>query len=192
MSTLEWNDGRWTHPPVAAEHEGGALVVTAAEGSDAWRRTSYGFVHDSEHALVAPLPVGAAMEVDFVAAFEAQFDQAGLFVTASDERWVKAGVEYADGAPQAGAVVTDGMSDWSVAPVPDWQGRLVTVRASRGDDAITLRIGVDGGPLRLLRLLPFPGDLAAEAGPFACAPTRAGLRVEFRAWRLLDADAALH
>ena len=35
--------------------------MTAAEGSDAWRPTAYGFVHDTEHALLAPLPVGAAI-----------------------------------------------------------------------------------------------------------------------------------
>ena len=54
MTSIRWGSGRWTHPPVAAVERGSDLLVTAAEGSDAWRTTSYGFVHDSEHALLAP------------------------------------------------------------------------------------------------------------------------------------------
>jgi regulation of enolase protein 1 (concanavalin A-like superfamily) len=172
--------------------EGSDLVVTAVEGSDAWRITSYGFVHDSEHALLASFDVDTAVEVEFTAAFSEQFDQAGVFVRVSDERWVKAGVEFADGRPQVGAVVTEGMSDWSLAPVPEWADRRILVRVSRGADALTVRAGLAGAPLQLVRVLPFPAGASAEAGPFVCAPTRAGLAVRLHAWRVVDADGALH
>src|SRR5690606_41566187 len=43
-------------------------------------------------------------------------------------------------------------SDWSVAPVPGWAGRLVTVRASRAGDAVTVRARVDDEPFRLVRV----------------------------------------
>ena len=56
MTNLPWSAGSWTHRPVKAVERSGDLVVTAAEGSDAWRLTSYGFIHDSEHALLAPFP----------------------------------------------------------------------------------------------------------------------------------------
>lgn len=189
---VPWAAGRWTNEPVTLRFAGESLFATARELSDAWRHTQYGFVHDTEHALVAPFAVGEAIEVDFLVDYDNQFDQAGVFVRAADDHWVKAGVEYSDGAPQAGAVVTAVRSDWSVAPVPDWFGRLVTVRVSRSDDALTFRIGLAGSELRLLRLVPFGGDLVAEAGPFLCAPTRAGLEVEFRGWRRGAADASLH
>lgn len=70
-------------------------------------------MHDTEQALLAPFVAGTAVEVEFTAAFSAQFDQAGVFVRASEEHWGKAGVEFADARPQVGAVVTDGMSDAS-------------------------------------------------------------------------------
>lgn len=127
---VAWDAGTWTSPPAAVSERDGALVVTAVEGSDAWRRTAYGFIHDTEHALIAPLPVGTAMEVVFEADFTAQFDQAGLFVRADDERWMKAGVENADGVLGVGAVVTDIMSDWSVGAVPEWAGRPLRVRVA--------------------------------------------------------------
>ncbi len=36
----DWTDGEWTHAPIAHAVVDGALVVTAAEGSDAWRTTA--------------------------------------------------------------------------------------------------------------------------------------------------------
>ncbi|MGZ6733752.1 MAG: DUF1349 domain-containing protein [Nocardioides sp.] len=191
MPEIPWSSGRWSNPPAAVDGVDGALRVTAVEGSDAWRLTSYGFVHDTEHALLAPFAEGSAVEVEFTAAFAAQFDQAGLFIRVSAERWIKADVEYADGSPQVGAVVTDGHSDWSLAPVPDWLGRRVLVRASRRGDAVTIRAGVDGD-LRLVRVLPLAPDLVAEAGPMICAPTSADLTIDFHAWRATGADAELH
>ncbi|MEZ5086304.1 MAG: DUF1349 domain-containing protein [Tessaracoccus sp.] len=192
MPAIPWSAGRWTHSPAAVVEDGTDLLVTAAEGSDAWRLTSYGFIHDNEHALVVPFPGESAMEVEFTAAFSEQFDQAGIFVRASSERWVKAGVEFADGRPQVGAVVTDGYSDWSLAPVPQWVGRRVLVRISRSGNALTIRARMDDEPLQLVRVVPFPTDLDAEAGPLVCAPSRAGLVVPLHTWRLTEPDARLH
>ena len=163
-----WEQGRWTHEPAHVEVSGSDILVTAVEGSDAWRITSYGFIHDSEHALLAAFPDDSAVEVEFTAAFSEQFDQAGVFVRFDDEHWVKAGVEYADGACQVGAVVTNGTSDWSLAPVPQWRDRRVLVRVSRSGNAMTVRAGLAGpdgnAEPRLVRVLPVPPGAAAEAG----------------------------
>src|SRR5690606_18088899 len=116
-------EGTWTTPPESAVVVGEQRRVTAVEGSDAWLHTSYGVVHDTDPALLEPLPAAGAVEVGFRLDYTEQFDQAGLFLRVSDTEWVKAGVEVSDGAPQVGAVVTHGYSDWSVAPVPGWAGR---------------------------------------------------------------------
>ena len=187
-----WSEGSWTTPPVAASNDGTDLLVTAAESSDAWRHTAYGFVHDDAHALLAPLEDPGAVEVTFDAALDREFDQAGLMLRADDETWIKAGVEFSDGACQLGAVVTLGRSDWSVAPVLGWAGRRVTVRASRSGDAVTIRARVDDEPFRLVRVAPFPPGLAVGAGPYCAAPTRSGLVVRFRRWTTGPADTALH
>lgn len=189
---IDWSVGSWTTEPVAAERDGPDLIVTAREGSDAWRVTSYGFVHDTEHALLADLPRGTAMEVTFVLDFRGQFDQAGLFVRVDAETWTKAGVELSDGLESLGAVVTCGRSDWSLSPVPEWAGRTVTVRGSRAGDALTVRARVDDEPWRLVRVAPLDPDAVVSAGPFCCAPTHDGLRVRFTRWRRLDADRSLH
>jgi regulation of enolase protein 1 (concanavalin A-like superfamily) len=79
-----------------------------------------------------------------------------------------------------------------VAPVPEWAGRRITVRASRDGDAVTVRARAGDEPFRLVRVAPFPAGIAVLAGPYCCAPTRAGLVVRFRRWATGPADAALH
>ena len=184
-------EAQWLNPPARTWTDGSDLLVEAREGSDFWRVTSYGFVHDDGHALLRPFPDGSAVEVAFTLDFDQQFDQAGVLVRSDDEHWVKAGVEVSDGVSQLGAVVTHTRSDWSVAPVPAWSGRDVTVRASRTGDALTVRARADADSWQLVRVAPLPpGDVLA--GPFCCAPTRAGLVVRFRSAVLTPADASLH
>ena len=192
MTRIDWSSGHWTNPPLHADAAGADLAVTAVEGSDAWRQTSYGFVHDTEHALLAPFADETAMEVEFTAAFESQFDQAGLFVRVSEDHWIKAGVEFTDGRLQLGAVVTQGCSDWSVAPVDAWLDTPVRIRVSRSGNALTVRARGAGASLQLVRVIPFDIALDAVAGPFVCAPTRAGLTVTFTDWRRTSADGTLH
>jgi regulation of enolase protein 1 (concanavalin A-like superfamily) len=191
MSDVPWESGEWTVAPVSARVDGSDLVVVPQENSDLWRVTSYGFVHDDGHGLLVDLPDGTAVEVSFLADFAEQFDQAGILVRADETHWVKTGVEYADGAPQVGAVVTREVSDWSTAPFPEWHGREVTVRVSRSGDALTVRAKA-GGDWQLVRLAPIDPSLPWRAGPFCCSPTRAGLEVRFTAFATGPADAALH
>ncbi|MHA7218310.1 DUF1349 domain-containing protein [Arthrobacter sp. MDT1-48-3] len=188
----DWGRGTWRNPPVGVVADGRTLQVTAAEKSDAWRHTSYGFVHDSAHALLAPLPAEGAMEVSFLLDYTEQFDQAGIYLHVSESVWIKAGVEVSDGIPQVGAVVTHGVSDWSVAPVPEWIGREITVRLSRAGNAVTIRARAGDEPFRLVRVAPLDESARAEAGPFCASPTRANLTTTFTRWVGTDADATLH
>jgi len=192
LRTVGWDEPAWLNPPLATKQDGGDLLVTAKSGSDFWRATSYGFVHDDGHGLLVSFPSGTAVEVTFLADFSEQFDQAGALIHADGLNWIKAGVEFCDGAPQLGAVVTREVSDWSTAPVPDWAGGLVTIRASRTGDAVTVRARRENGPWQLVRLAPFPAGAQASAGPMICAPTREDLTVRFTRFAIGPADSTLH
>lgn len=89
-------------------------------------------------------------------------------------------------------MVTNPFSDWSTAPVDEWAARRVRLRLSRAGDAVTVRAGLDGAELKLVRVAPFPEGADAEAGPYACAPSRAGLTARFHEWTMASADASLH
>ena len=191
MKTVAWSEGRWSREPVSIAQEGSNLVTEAAPESDWWRTTSYGFIHDDGHALLKDFPNESAVEVSFILNYTEQFDQAGIFITADNENWVKAGVEYCDGFPQVGAVVTQVNSDWSVAPVAEWMNKEVTIRVSRSGDALTIRAGINSD-LRLVRVAPLDPTRTWQAGPMFCAPTRAGLKITFTNWSMGEADSALH
>lgn len=190
--TMAWSEGTWTNEPAHVVVDSDGMRVTAHKGSDAWRITSYDFVHDSEHALLAPLPPETAMEVQFRLDFSEQFDQAGIFVRIDAETWIKAGIEVSDGESSLGAVVTRGTSDWSLRPVDDWSGHLVTVRGSRSGNALTVRARVEDGPWQLVRVAPVDPQATMTAGPYCCAPLSADLTVHFTSWRSGPADTGLH
>jgi len=191
MKNIAWSEGRWSREPISQEAGSNFLKVEAAAESDWWRNTSYGFIHDDGHALLKDFPNESAVEVSFILNYTEQFDQAGIFITSGSENWIKAGVEYCDGFPQVGAVVTQVNSDWSVAPVPEWMKKEVTVRVSRSGDAVTIRAGI-GSDLRLVRVAPLDPSRMWSAGPMLCAPTRAGLEVTFTQWSEGSADSELH
>ncbi|MEU4588479.1 DUF1349 domain-containing protein [Kitasatospora aureofaciens] len=189
---IDWSEAAWLNPPLGVKPDAEGLLVTTRNRSDFWRTTSYGFVRDDGHALLTELPTGSAIEVTFAAQLDALYDQAGVMVRVDEQTWIKAGVEMTDGVPHLGAVVTRGQSDWSMAPVPDWAGRQVTVRASRDGDAVTIRARCEEGSWRMVRLAPLAPNAAASAGPFCCSPQREGLRVRFTRFVSGPADASLH
>ncbi len=194
LGPLAFSEGVWTREPVSAViGSDSALIVEAAEGSDWWRDTAYGFRHENGHALLRPWDADTAIEVTFeLTGFTGEFDQAGLAIIVDDENWIKAGVEFSDGHPQLGAVVTAGSSDWSTGRVDEWVGSAVTVRASRIADAVVIRAcsSVDD-EWRLVRVARFPQE-HARIGPMVCAPTRAGLTVRFIGWQVTHGDTSLH
>ncbi|MDC2947928.1 DUF1349 domain-containing protein [Streptomyces heilongjiangensis] len=189
---MPWSEAEWLNPPPSVTYTEGAMVVEARQGSDFWSQTHYGFVRDSGHALLTRLTPGLAVEVSFLVDFDELYDQAGVMLRVDPQHWIKAGVEMTDGVPHLGAVATFGRSDWSLAPVPDWQGSLVTVRMSWTGSSVTIRARREAEPWRVIRLVPFPEVAAAAAGPYCCAPERGGLRTRFTGFSIGPADRDLH
>jgi len=191
MKEIAWGQGDWLNPPLSALQEGSELKVSTVHESDFWRNTSYGFVHDSGHALLTDFPANSSMEVTFLLDYVGQFDQAGIIVHSDSQHWIKAGVESADGRPQVGAVVTSINSDWSLAPVPQWFGKEVTVRASRTTDALTIRARC-GDDDQLIRLAPIDASLSWRGGPHCASPISESLEITFTRWTHGEADLTLH
>lgn len=190
---VAWEEGRWTTAPPAARQLDGQLLVEAAQGSDFWEKTLYGFERSSGHALLAPWAADSAVEVSFaLQGFDELYDQAGLMLWLSPSRWIKAGVEINDGIAHVGAVVTNSYSDWSLAPVPEWRGCTVTIRASSSNGAVILRATATGHDWRTIRVARFEPGADAQAGPFLCAPQRAGFEARFTHWRHTEPDPELH
>lgn len=185
--------GSWTTEPVHTQHDGERLIVQAQEGSDFWEETFYGFCHRNGHALLAPWDGEQAVEVSFdLSSFTELYDQAGLMLWHGEHQWIKAGVEVNDGVVHVGAVVTDQFSDWSLSPVPEWGGRIVTIRASYHQESVVIRARTDEHPWRTIRVARFAYPTDKQAGLFLCSPKRAGFEVAFTRWIYTAPDADLH
>ena len=194
MKSMEPQDmvsGEWLNPPHAMESRSSGFFVTAKEHSDFWRTTSYGFIHNSGHALLNDFPQDSSLEVSWILNYDQNFDQAGLMVWSDEEHWIKAGVEFSDGAPQLGAVVTSRFSDWSVAPVREWMNKEVHLRMSRSGDALTIRARCED-EWQLVRLVPLDPAQHWKAGLHLASPSRGGLTVQFTSLRRGAPDSDLH
>lgn len=67
----------------------------------------------------------AVFKVCVEADFTTLYDQAGLMIYLDEKHWLKAGIEYNDGQPMIGSVLTNEVSDWAT-------GKLMGCRY-RGD-----------------------------------------------------------
>lgn len=170
-----WAQAAWLNPPASSGWDNGDLVVTAKEAATSGARPrtvlSTTPVTRCWHRSLSGPPSRPTLVLDAVE----QFDQAGLLVRVDEGNWVKAGVEVSDGVPPVGAVVTRETSDWSVAPVPQWRGREVTVRASRDEEALTVRARCGSEPWQLVRVAPLPArtEIYRQAPTAARRPGRA-------------------
>jgi regulation of enolase protein 1 (concanavalin A-like superfamily) len=173
----------WLNEPAVHALDDAGLTVTTDGATDFWRITRYGFIRDSGHFLGRPVEGDFTAQVHVQGNFQQLYDQAGLMVRIDERRWIKAGVEFSDGALLLSTVLTDERSDWatSLAPaLPDGFWLRVTVAAG----AIRVQYSADGVTWPLLRLAPFPIASRYLVGPMCCTPERAGLTVRFEQFTL--------
>lgn len=175
---MEWlnEPGEWTQAD-------GGLTVTPDAGSDFWRLTHYGFIHDNGHAWLEPVAGDFTASVSFTADYRAQYDQAGLMVRVDAENWLKTGIEFVDGSCLLSAVVTRGHSDWSVAPLDQCPGE-VWLRVVKTGESYDILASLDGSEFKTIRVTHLPGD-SVSVGPTACAPTDAGFIARFHDFRVM-------
>ncbi|GLW10647.1 hypothetical protein Misp01_57750 [Microtetraspora sp. NBRC 13810] len=181
MSEAFGLDGwQWVNEPKEWTAGAEELRVVCDGKTDLWRTTHYGFIYDNAHMFVRPVPGDLRLTVTFRGGFYAeQYDQAGAVLRIDENNWIKAGVEYVDGALQLSAVVTREFSDWGVTLAPG-RPESVTFDLRREGDTVTVRYGLDGAePDRMLRLAYFPPGVPALAGAMCAAPVGSGFPVTF-------------
>ncbi|MBP3039147.1 DUF1349 domain-containing protein [Bacillaceae bacterium Marseille-Q3522] len=191
---IDWKQGEWSRVPENAQVKNGILIAKAMQGSDYWEKTYYGFQHGNGHSLLKEWDLADAIEVSFsLKTFHGLYDQAGIMIWQNQQQWVKAGVEINDHVPHVGAVVTNGQSDWSLSPVPEWKDKeKVTIRVSFFDQSLIIRAKAAGELWRTVRVCPFDTNSKTKAGPYFCAPKSDNFTVHFNSWVKTSPDEDLH
>lgn len=168
----DWKELQWLNPPASSQEEQGALIVSAAPGTDFWQQTFYGFERDSGHFLHRSVHGEFTATLEFHADYRILYDQAGLMVRASPTHWVKCGIELTDGVPHLSVVFTNGMSDWSASPTHVDGPVSLRVTRLRGALIIQSDASPSAGAWQMLRLIPWTASDVLSVGPMVCAPER--------------------
>lgn len=171
----------WLNEPSVWTGDARHLQLRTELETDFWRETFYGFIRDSGHAYLTPVRGDFTASVTVTGAYEALYDQAGLFLRLDDHRWIKAGIEFTDGLMHFSVVVTRDVSDWSVIPLHGVSpGDEISMRLTRHGNAVRVQFSTGSNTTwQLARLCPFT-DADAQIGVMACSPQRAGFTAEFR------------
>ena len=168
----------WLNEPKSWEIAGGSLRLTTNKQTDFWRETHYGFVRDSGHFFGCAVTGEFSAQLRIRARYAEQYDQAGIMVRIDEQHWVKAGIEFCDGRPSLGSVLTLARSDWATG-IFDGDAGDFRIRATVAKGVLKLQASADGRVWPILRLCPFPVAERYLVGPMACTPERSGLEVEF-------------
>lgn len=181
----------WINEPQQWQIEGSALTVVTDDKTDFWRKTWYGFERFSGHIFVTDIVADFTFQVKVQADFNTLYDQAGIMFMLDEQYWLKAGIEFNDGVPAIGSVLTLNNSDWATGTFSG-NPREFWLRLTRKGDALRLQYSSDGRQWPLLRLCYFPLG-SAKIGLMCCTPERRGLTVKYLDIKLMPPmDKSLH
>lgn len=183
---------QWINAPQQWTGDETQLHVTTDAATDFWRDTWYGFTRFSGHFYGTEVSGDFTFQVHIQADFQTLYDQAGVMLIADEAHWMKAGIEYNDGQPAIGSVLTQEHSDWASGIFPG-DARNFWMRLTRRGHSLRLQYSTDAKVWPLLRLFYFDLYAPCRVGVMCCTPERAGLAVEFSDLTLTPPlDKALH
>jgi regulation of enolase protein 1 (concanavalin A-like superfamily) len=170
----------WLNPPSQWRREGADLHVTTDEQTDFWRKTEYGFIRDTGHFAHRTIVGDFSAEVTFAARYQTLYDQAGVMIRLDQERWIKTGIEFVDGAVHFSTVVTNDTSDWSLIPLLRLSDTTsLRARVVRKGITVSTAFRHPDGHWQTTRVAGFPSEPVCLVGTMCCSPQRAGLEVRF-------------
>lgn len=108
----------WINEPAEWHSENNRLSVVTDDHTDFWRHTWYGFERFSGHIYATDAAGDFTFQTKIRAEFSTLYDQAGIMLMSDEQHWLKAGIEYNDGAPAIGSVLTLQASDWATGIFP--------------------------------------------------------------------------
>ncbi len=138
----------WLNSPrLFSVETGKGLKITPTPGCDFWRKTytSPPAERATGNALLTKAPADVKrcrVSTVFSLSLVDQFDQAGLMVYVDNRHWLKAGIEYEDGAANMSCVVTNGESDWNYFSWPTAADVSIRMELERYDSVLACTVSV--------------------------------------------------
>lgn len=154
------------------------IKIKISPKTDFWRKTHYGFIRDNGHFYFQRVNTDFIVEVKIRGRYKDLYDQAGIMIRASEQQWIKTGIEYVDDVPNLSAVVTHNYSDWSFTPLLDYP-ELLQLRVERRHEAIYLAYLDQNSHYVPYRMAYFPVNSEIQVGMFCASPDGEGYEVIF-------------
>ena len=168
----------WMNEPPQWSETADRLTVIAPPGTDYWRVTHYGFIHDNGPFRYQKQAGNFEAKVRISGKYHELYHHAGLMIRADEKHWIKAGIEYVNGKQTLGTVVTREFSDWSVAACSG-NPEYIWLRLQRYQDTVQISHSANNHYWSMMRLAYFPPDVQVSIGMMAAAPGKEALEVSF-------------
>ncbi|XP_068624548.1 uncharacterized protein [Battus philenor] len=176
--TCMWTDFKWLNEPDDWSLKDDVLQISTNSESDFWQETYYKFQRNTGHVYGKDVGDNFTMQVCVEGNFEKLYDQAGVMIYTDDRHWLKAGIEYNDGQPMIGSVLTNKMSDWATGVFKGDPNKF-WLRLTKVNGVVCVKYSTDNTAWNLLRLCPFPNSDKYFVGVMCCSPKRRGLKIKF-------------
>ena len=173
---------QWLNEPAVWREEGDTLHVDSDAGTDFWRRTHCGEIHDNGHLYYMNVTGDFTAEARLTGDYHDLYDQSGLMVRLDEKCWLKCGIEYVDGVWHVSAVVTREWSDWSMILLPG--ADHVSIRVKRQGSAFDIYYATGGGDYVMYRQTFLTEHPTLKVGMMSASPTGKGFTAQFERFSL--------
>jgi regulation of enolase protein 1 (concanavalin A-like superfamily) len=137
--------------------------------TDFYQKTIQGSTADNGHFFYGTLDGDFEVSCRLVGNFVAEYDQMGIMVRLNDHQWIKTGVEVFKEDLKVSAVVTKGLSDWSVTPLNPDQPIWITLNRNSNSFIMQYRQGPEQDWVMIRKTyVDWPSSVAI--GLFAASP----------------------
>ena len=168
---------QWLNEPAVWKQEKDTLYVTSDAGTDFWRLTHCGEIHDNGHFYYRSMTGDFTAEATLKGDYHDLYDQSGLMVRLDETCWLKCGIEYVDGVWHVSAVVTREWSDWSMILLPTTDPVSIRLRRLGGCFEIYYAAGRNDYTMYRQAFLTEASTLMV--GIMSASPTGKGFTAQF-------------
>lgn len=172
-------DAAWHNEPAQWEWDTkeGRLTAVSLPQTDFWRKTRSGFIAENGHFYGVPVHGDFIAQVKVAGQFNADYDQAGLMLWLDATTWLKAGLEFVEGACYVSTVLTRDFSDWAIGR--QIEASELWLRVERDREAIIVSASSEGQAYFPVRECTLTNTPMLEVGPYLASPTGDGFQACF-------------
>jgi regulation of enolase protein 1 (concanavalin A-like superfamily) len=116
--------------------------------------------------------------------FKTSYDKAGILIREDERNWVMSGLEFFNKRINHSSCITRGISDWSLAPLPDEAKDGIWIAIKRHDNKVECFYSYDLKEWIQTRQGLFPTTATLKVGIVAACPMGEPFKVVFERFRI--------